>query len=665
MSTDRARFFVRSLAPVAALSLAILAGSAQAPSLRIVSAGPTGDLGRLADAEQVRIVFSEPMIAIGAVEATGTAPPWIRMTPAAPGSFYWSGTRTLIFSPDASTPLLFATTFTVRIDATATSAAGRVLGQPYEFTFATSAVRLLEAESYRQSGRFDSPAILVLRFNQPVRPADVLAHASVAATPHEWKPPELSPEARERLRQTDPEGLSRFDDKVAAVRRVTSSSDSVGIRLAESWDESRFPRAPDRVVIETTTAPPPDTWLTIALDESLPSPQGPRTHRAQSTVVPLGPTFFVRRMSCEGVCGPSAYNPIGLTGPVALDRFARALTIADVTDPTAERPVVPKRILEAEGADQATDSPMTRQIGFDDQPPARTWRLQLAPNLVAADGQTLDYPWVAFVEHMHAEPFIGFAGAVWEAESGTGLPLYGRNVLSITQRIESVSRSSVMPRLLDLAKARLQWPRLHGQARRLDMRPDSLQTFAIDIRRWLSARGTGLLSAAVEPVDRLPRHASREGTPYEVVGPITELRALRALVQVTNLGVSVKDSPQSTLVFVTRLDTAAPVPGARVAIVDASNQTRWRGTTDRDGVALAPALALRGDGCSMGPLVHRDGRERTSDFAFVASNWKDESDGDPDYDLEVRSRALSGAASSPTVACTGTGDRSSQGHAAQ
>ena len=49
------------------LSLAVLSGSAQAPSLRIVSAGPTGDLARLADAEQVRIVFSEPMIASGTI----------------------------------------------------------------------------------------------------------------------------------------------------------------------------------------------------------------------------------------------------------------------------------------------------------------------------------------------------------------------------------------------------------------------------------------------------------------------------------------------------------------------------------------------------------------------------------------------------------------------
>ena len=105
----------RGLAIVAILSLAILPGSGQTPALRIVSASPTGELDQLADAGQIRIIFSEPMVALGSVPP-GSAPPWIRMTPAVTGSFFWSGTKTLIFSPDGSTPLPFATRFTVRVD---------------------------------------------------------------------------------------------------------------------------------------------------------------------------------------------------------------------------------------------------------------------------------------------------------------------------------------------------------------------------------------------------------------------------------------------------------------------------------------------------------------------------------------------------------------------
>src|SRR6266545_3577050 len=94
---------------VALLSSAIVLGARQMSPLRIVSAGPTGVLTQRSDADQVRIVFSEPMVPIGVLP--DRAPSWIHITPAAAGSVYWSGTKTLIFSPDASSPLPFATTF--------------------------------------------------------------------------------------------------------------------------------------------------------------------------------------------------------------------------------------------------------------------------------------------------------------------------------------------------------------------------------------------------------------------------------------------------------------------------------------------------------------------------------------------------------------------------
>ena len=617
MPSDRSKSRARTLAAVAALCLSVLSGSAQGPGLRIVSAGPSGELAQLADADQVRIVFSEPMVPLGTIPSN-TTPPWIHMTPAAAGTFYWSGTKTLIFSPDTSSPLPFATMFTVRVDATATSVAGRALEEPYSFAFTTPTARLLQAEGARKTSRFDSPALLMLRFNQPVRPGDVLAHARVVLTPHEWKPPELSPEARQHLRHIDPAGLSRFDDKVAAVHRVTSSSDQVAVRLAESWDEGRFPRTPDRVVLETTMAPAPDAWLTIELDETLPGLQGPRAHVAQSATVRLESTFFVQRVSCEGVCGPWPYKAIGLTRPVAFTRFTRALTVADVTDPLLERTVIPSRTPDAD-AQELTSSPDMQQLGYETQPPARTWRLELTRDLEAADGQVLGYPWVGFVDHMHAIPFVAFDGAVWEAGGGPSVPVHSRNVLSIAERFESVSRSSVMSRLLAMRSRSLLPSSAEGRTRQLDVTPDAVQVTGLDTRHLLSRQGTGLFWAAVDPLALLPRHAPPEGTIYEIVSPFNQIQQ-RALIQVTNLGISVKDSPQSTLVFVTRLDTAAPVLGARVAIVDSANRTRWRGVTDRDGVALAPAMVLR-SAEEPGDLSFIVTAEAGSDFAFVASNW--------------------------------------------
>ena len=274
MPTARAR----GLAIVAMLSLAILPGASQTPALRILSASPAGELTELFDAEQIRFVFSEPMVVPGNVPS-GAAPPWIRFTPPMNGRFYWAGTDTLVLRPGFAAPLPYATRYTVRVDGSATSLAGRALGAPYELTFTTPAVRLLSAEWYRRNGRFDSPAVVALRFNQPVRPEDAAAHAHVALTPHAWTAHRLKAAARARWLRTDPAGLARFDAKVAAVRRVTSSADAVAVRVAGSWDEQRFPPAPSLVVLETSTPPPPEGWLTVTIDGAMPSPAGSETPR--------------------------------------------------------------------------------------------------------------------------------------------------------------------------------------------------------------------------------------------------------------------------------------------------------------------------------------------------------------------------------------------------
>ena len=64
-------------------------------------------------------------------------------------------------------------------------------------------------------------------------------------------------------------------------------------------------------------------------------------------------------------------------------------------------------------------------------------------------------------------------------------------------------------------------------------------------------------------------------------------------MQVTNLGITVKDSPQNTLIFVTRLDDGAPVAGAKVSIRTMDNKVFWSGTTDANGIAIAPNTDLR------------------------------------------------------------------------
>jgi 8-oxo-dGTP pyrophosphatase MutT (NUDIX family) len=58
----------------------------QTAPLRVVSAGPNGELNQRQEANEIRLIFSEPMVALGRIPSNPT-PPWVRITPAIRGTY--------------------------------------------------------------------------------------------------------------------------------------------------------------------------------------------------------------------------------------------------------------------------------------------------------------------------------------------------------------------------------------------------------------------------------------------------------------------------------------------------------------------------------------------------------------------------------------------------
>src|SRR6187401_2046470 len=99
------------------------AAEAQTPpapraALRVVSAGPTGEIRTGEEGNEIRVVFSEPMVALGRVPAR-LKPSFFSITPAVAGTYRWSGTTILILTPAKRLPR--ATKYDVTIDAGATA----------------------------------------------------------------------------------------------------------------------------------------------------------------------------------------------------------------------------------------------------------------------------------------------------------------------------------------------------------------------------------------------------------------------------------------------------------------------------------------------------------------------------------------------------------------
>jgi uncharacterized protein YfaS (alpha-2-macroglobulin family) len=585
----------------------------QSASLRVVSAGPTGEINQLQDANEIRIIFSEPMVALGRVPSNPT-PPWIRITPAIAGTYRWSGTTVLIFTPDPSRPLPYSSRYTVSVDRTATSDAGRTLTAPYEFSFTTPTVKLTSLRWYRRQGRFDQPVVLLLSFNQPVRGVDIAAHTTVRFQPHEFDAP--VPSSRERARMaSDPAGLAQFNAKVAAARQAAARQDAVAVRLTTDWDRERFPPADTLVALETVSAPPPGTWLELSLDASTTGSQGTvPPAQPQRSVAELAPVFFARDFGCTSACNPSGYNGVNFTTSVSVERFAKALSVRDITVPAREQTVARSATVRSPDYDESW-SPSLEDAGYDRQPPARTYAYRLDPSLESTDGQRLGYPWIGIVENWHERAFTSFGDGhgVWESAGGATLPFYSRNFSTVTQWLTRLPLGDLVPRLVDLEKNNFTaLPPGAGAGRKLNVTPDATQSYGLDLTNALTS-GRGLVWAGVRPGEPIAR--SERTVPVDQADRST-------IVQVTNLGITVKDSPQSSLIFVTRLDNGEPVPGAAVSVINTANRQIWRGTTGTDGVAMAPALPLRNPD-SWYELSFVVTAEKDGDVAYLASNWNE------------------------------------------
>jgi alpha-2-macroglobulin len=566
-------------------------------------------------------------VTIGRIPGTVTAP-FFRVSPAIAGSFRWSGTTILIFTPDAKRPLPYATRYDVTIDTTAAAVSGRKLARPYQFSFTTPTVKLLNTVWYRRGGRADAPLVVLLRFNQPVRPEALLPHVRAAFTPHDWPTPALSSEALAYLKATDPSSIQRFNAKVAATAATAGASGPVAIRLTNDWDKKAYPPSRDLVVFETTTAVPSESWVKVSILPTVPSAAGRETPRTDSSyVIETEHAFFVDDFRCTSACPADLGNHLHFRVPVKTNLYAAAVRATDVTSPGQPVSVArPKPSPDAARDSERDDGEYfsLEDAGFDPQPPARTFAVTIDASLRSADGQTLGYTWAGVVENWHARAFTSFGDGhgVWERSGGKLLPFYARNFRSVTQWSQRVALPNLMPAILQLQgneenRNRPPFsdaPAGSGQQRRLNVTPDRIQSHGLDLANALGDSATGLVWAAVQDGEAIER-AQRVNEAADSV------RA--TLVQVTNLGLSVKDSPLNTLVFVTRLDDGAPVAAAKVSIVNRENRTVWTGTTGADGIAIAPKTAGLRDPHRWWRFAFVVTAEKDGDVAYVGSDWNE------------------------------------------
>ncbi len=605
---------------IAILFLLLLPIAARAAGeLRVVSSGPTGEIASLEEANEIRLVFSEPMVALGKIPDPLQIP-FVKIKPAMRGTWRWSGTTILIFTPDPDKALPYATKYEVTVDTTAKSVAGSTLSTPHSLSFTTPTVKLLSTYWYRKGGRYDGSVVVAMMFNQPVSPEAVTKHLLLRYQSHRWDEPSLDQNAREWLAKSDPASLEKFDAKVAKARAAAEATGPVVNFIPESWDVERYPKRNSLVVVETKPGILTDSWVQLILDERLPAIEGKEVlGKTQEFTIQLERTLFVEHAEhCRAKCNPDRWNAIRFRSRVKKDEAAKQFSVTDVTRPKSERGV-PRT--DDKASDEIVEYDITNwmtveEAGFGAQPPVTTWRVQIGENLTAQDGQKLGYNFVSFIENWHRCAYASFGDGhgVWEADGGATLPFYSRNFRKARQWASPLAAGDLMPTILSLQEDSYfrSAPASDPVDRKLGVTPDKVESHGLDLGSALAGAKYGVFWTAVEPDEPIAKAAECD--------PGRPTRA--SIVQVTNLGVHVKDSPINTLVFVTRLDDGKPVAGANVALRNRDNAVVWSGTTGADGVAIAPNTDLRSED-DYWKIQFLVTAEKDGDFAYSGSDWNE------------------------------------------
>ena len=371
--------------------------------LTVVSAGPTEEVANLAEANEVRVVFSEPMVTLGRIPDP-VRPPFFTNHAGRPRNVPMvrhddsdlharipsSRCRSPRGSPSRSTP--------PRPPSAAASSRN-----PTRSPSPRRRPSCCRSNWYRRGGRADAPVVVVLRFNQPVRPADVAAHLSAGFEPHNWTEPVMPQAIQQRLTAVDPTAIGRFQAKARQTRAAASARSPVTFRLTDDWDKKAFPPEANLVAFESTTAVPSESWVKVVLDGRLPSPAGvavPGTE--QSYVVQVEPAFFINGFDCTAECDPDRRNPLHLRREVKVAAFADA--VSDHRHDWLGRRKAARQVREtAPRRDFALDESRFLTIedaGYPTQPPVRRYDVTVDANLRAADGQILGYTWLGQVENV-------------------------------------------------------------------------------------------------------------------------------------------------------------------------------------------------------------------------------------------------------------------------
>lgn len=531
----------------ALLLLAAAAAWSQTPQpLQVVAVSPRGRTESATASFAIVATFNQPMVPLGAAAETGSVCP-LRLEPAVKGRCRWQGTQTVSFEPEVSLPA--ATAFRARVQTgTRSLVTGAGLAEEFSWEFETPRPALMQSRPNHGERWIAKDARILLHFSLPMEPRR--ARDAIV------------------LEESGLDGAGERRELAAGVRRATPEE------IKSAWPWHWGPVAPSTanvLAVKPSTTIGPDKSYRLVMKEGLLAAEGSLGLVSERAIqFESWYTFrFAREPSPN--CLPEEYR-VAFTNPVRYSDFLKNLSV----EPSTPIPQADGYRAGWTGSQDGHARIVWQSLPDLDYQPDSEYRFTVSGMLQDVFGNPLgtDARFTLRTGGYCPRLAMPQGFGVLEGYLPRRHPVSAVNVAQVPlqkARIDEEGFISFYNSIDWSCQAPMALPSPVVKTWDLTMKRNARLRTYIDLSEALGGWG-GLVFTQV--------HSPNPGWHGACW--------LKAVDDVTRLGLTLKDSPESTLIWTSYLKTGAPVPRAPVEIRDDANRLLWSGRTDMKGFADAP-----------------------------------------------------------------------------
>ncbi|MFA5137673.1 MAG: MG2 domain-containing protein [Elusimicrobiota bacterium] len=558
--------------------LALSAQLAAAAPVEILSVTPSGELTEPRDSIEVVVTFNQPMVPLASPEDTGKTCP-VTIKPSVPGVCRWQGNNVLTFVPEKPLPL--ATAYGVRVAAGLTSqVSGETLAEEQRWSFTTMRPGLVRSEPSHGAVWRQPKEDVFLQFNMAVDPKAV----------------------RKWVRLYESRGNGPKEEIPVGVRRATPEE----IKALWPYPYGIEPSTHNALALHPSRPLSRQSRVDVVLEAGLKGAQGAlgTTEAKILTYETYGPFEFLEPTGELSFCLPQSVS-LTFSNPIPFQELLKSVRFSPEVEISTE-------ILTWNPAWTGSLDTSARKVNFElwaALKPDSFYSLIISSGLRDEGGALLGRTVAIPVRAQGYCPYYDMLSGVGVLE-GYLPPLQPAEVLNaspVRVRMAKLTEEQFVPFHKNWnSQSRTAPAVVPAPVHEYDWTPDVPRNArlwqGIDLRPVLGDAKNGIVFLETYYKDSWQR----------------------ALLNVTRLGLTIKSSPDDTLVAVSFLRKPNPAKGAQVELRDDENKVLWAGVTDKNGLVRAPGWKVLG----LNP-VNRWETPRLwvfarvgQDSAVAASDWK-------------------------------------------